>query len=140
MKYESSKLSDNKFGHFFFKEDNEDDKQKIISLKKIESLKINEINGKIKPYLKKLVNYPRHRRIRSKNFFLIEKINYIIKIINENTNKIIKDINTNEKNSLDIILGNIKTLENKWENEIVYSQKLSHNYNINTNKNKTEQN
>ena len=77
-------------------------------------MKINEINGKIKPYLKKLVNYPRHRRIRSKNFFLIEKINYIIKIINENTNKIIKDINTNEKNSLDIILGNIKTLENKW--------------------------
>ncbi len=139
-KYESSKLSDNKFSHFIFKEDNEDDKEKIISLKKIESMKINEINGKIKPYLKKLVNYPRYRRLRSKNLYLIDKINYMINIINENTNKIIKDINNNQKNSLNIILGNIKTLENKMEKEIVYSQQIPYNYNTNINKIKNEKN
>ena len=139
-KYESSKLSDNKFSHFIFKEDNEDDKEKIISLKKIESMKINEINGKVKPYLKKLVNYPRYRRVRSKNLYLIEKINYMINIINENTNKIIKDINNNQKNSFNIILGNIKTLENKMEKEIVYSRQIPYNYNTNINKIKNEKN
>ena len=134
-RYESSK-----FGNFIFKEDNEDEKEKIISLKKIESMKINEINGKIKPYLKKLVNYPRHRGIRNKNLFLIDKINCIIKILNENTNKIIKDINKNQKNSLDIILENIKTLENKWENENIFSQQLPYYYNSNNNKIKNEKN
>ena len=103
-------------------------------------MKINEINGKIKPYLKKLVNYPRYKRLRSKNLYLIDKINYMINIINENTNKIIKDINNNQKNSLNIILGNIKTLENKMEKEIVYSQQIPYNYNTNINKIKNEKN
>ena len=137
-KYESTKLPDKKFGDVVCEGKNEDDKDKIISLKKIGSLKVNnnlnifkDSNGKeIKPYSKPFVSCPKHRRTNSRNL-LLDKLNYIIKIIEDNCKKIINDISNNQQNSLDIILANLKNLDQNWDDEIIYP-KLTYNYNINT--------
>ena len=131
-KYESSKLPDNKFGNIVYEEeesekDNKNKEEKIISLKKSKINKSKNDKEKIhkRHYSKPFINYINQKRYKN---LLLDKLNQIIKIIDENTNKIIIDISKVQENYLEIIIKNIK--DKNWEDEIIYPRQFNYKNNL----------
>ena len=131
-KYESSKLPDNKFGNIVYEEeesekDNKNKEEKIISLKKSKNNKSKNDKEKIhkRHYSKPFINYINQKRYKN---LLLDKLNQIIKIIDENTNKIIIDISKVQENYLEIIIKNIK--DKNWEDEIIYPRQFNYKNNL----------
>ena len=132
-KYESSKLPDNKFGNIVYEEEENENESKnkegrIISFKKVKNNKSKNEKEKIhkRHYSKPFINYINQKRYKN---ILLDKLNQMIKIIDENTNKIIIDINKVQENYLEIILKNIK--DKNWEDEIIYPKQFNYKSNFN---------